>query len=124
VESRNNLIITKKNSIKLLIFFLDNFIILYVCIHQVGRRSEEFSEAQHVMRESVVQRRDMTLIDDGRESTTPVEPTSGLGGEFRDSHDTLHNSTDNTTCVERIESEDEDDINSNVRITVIYNTRL
>ncbi|KYN34093.1 USP6 N-terminal-like protein [Trachymyrmex septentrionalis] len=47
---------------------------------KVGRRSEEFSEAQHVMRESVAQRRDMTLIDDGRESTTPVEPTSGLGG--------------------------------------------
>ncbi|XP_011140555.1 USP6 N-terminal-like protein [Harpegnathos saltator] len=47
---------------------------------KVGRRSEEFSEAQHVMRESVAQRRDMALIDDGRESTTPVEPTSGLGG--------------------------------------------
>ncbi|KMQ96905.1 usp6 n-terminal-like protein [Lasius niger] len=48
--------------------------------NKVGRRSEEFSEAQHVMRESVAQRRDMALINDGRESTTPVEPTSGLGG--------------------------------------------
>ncbi|XP_039314110.1 USP6 N-terminal-like protein [Solenopsis invicta] len=48
--------------------------------NKVGRRSEEFSEAQHVMRESVAQRRDMALIDDGRESTTPVEPASGLGG--------------------------------------------
>lgn len=48
---------------------------------KVGRRSEEFSEAQHVMRESVVQRRDLALTDDDRESTTPVEPTScALGG--------------------------------------------
>jgi len=72
----------------------------------------------------VAQRRDMALIDDGRESTTPVEPTSGLGGEFRDSRDTLHdNSTDSTLRLEHTsESEDEDD--SNVRITVIYNTRL
>jgi hypothetical protein len=95
-------------------------------IRQVGRRSEEFSEAQHVMRESVAQRRDMALIDDGRESTTPVEPTSGLGGEFRDSRDTLHdNSTDSTSHVEHgSDSEDESDVDSNVRITVIYNTRL
>lgn len=78
------------------------------------------------MRESVAQRRDMALIDDGRESTTPVEPTSGLGGEFRDSRDTLHgNSTDSISRVERgSESEDEDDANSSIRITVIYNTRL
>ncbi|KAG7211279.1 hypothetical protein KM043_010584 [Ampulex compressa] len=48
---------------------------------KVGRRSEEFSEAQHVMRESVAQRRDMALTDDGRESTTPVDPAGcGLGG--------------------------------------------
>ncbi|KAF3421353.1 hypothetical protein E2986_08276 [Frieseomelitta varia] len=48
---------------------------------KVGRRSEEFSEAQHVMRESITQRRDLVLADDGRESTTPVEQTScGLGG--------------------------------------------
>ncbi|CAK9803127.1 USP6 N-terminal-like protein [Anthophora plagiata] len=48
---------------------------------KVGRRSEEFSEAQHVMRESIAQRRDLVLTDDGRESTTPVEQTScGLGG--------------------------------------------
>lgn len=78
------------------------------------------------MRESVAQRRDMALIDNGRESTTPVEPTSGLGGEFRDSRDTLHdNSTDSTSRVERgSESEDEDNADSSVRITVIYNTRL
>ncbi|OAD62092.1 USP6 N-terminal-like protein [Eufriesea mexicana] len=48
---------------------------------KVGRRTEEFSEAQHVMRESITQRRDLVLADDGRESTTPVEQTScGLGG--------------------------------------------
>ncbi|XP_043248344.1 USP6 N-terminal-like protein [Colletes gigas] len=48
---------------------------------KVGRRAEEFSEAQHVMRESITQRRDLVLVDDGRESTTPVEPTGcGLGG--------------------------------------------
>ncbi|KAI4499358.1 hypothetical protein M0802_005618 [Mischocyttarus mexicanus] len=48
---------------------------------KVGRRSEEFSEAQHMMRESVVQRRDMALVEEGRESTTPVDPSSGgLGG--------------------------------------------
>jgi len=77
------------------------------------------------MRESVAQRRDMALIDDGRESTTPVEPTSGLGGEFRDSRDTLYDSTDSISRVERdSESEDEDDADSNIRITVIYNTRL
>lgn len=78
------------------------------------------------MRESVAQRRDMALIDDGRESTTPVEPTSGLGGEFRDSRDTLHdNSTVSTSRLEHTsESEDEDDADSNVRLTVIYNTRL
>lgn len=74
----------------------------------------------------MAQRRDMALIDDGRESTTPVEPTSGLGGEFSDSRDTLHdNSTDSTSRVDRgSESEDEDNADSSVRITVIYNTRL
>lgn len=76
------------------------------------------------MRESVAQRRDMALIDDGRESTTPVEPTSGLGGEFSDSHDTLHDSTDSISRLEHgSESENEDDADSN-RITVMYNTRL
>ncbi|XP_034177541.1 USP6 N-terminal-like protein [Osmia lignaria lignaria] len=48
---------------------------------KVGRRAEEFSEAQHVMRESITQRRDTVVPDDDRESTTPVEQTScGLGG--------------------------------------------
>ena len=48
---------------------------------KVGRRTEEFSEAQHVMRESITQRRDLVLVEDDRESTTPVEPTGcGLGG--------------------------------------------
>lgn len=74
----------------------------------------------------MAQRRDMALIDDGRESTTPVEPTSGLGGEFRDSCDsTLYDSTDSTSRFEHgSESKDEDDANSNVQITIIYNTRL
>lgn len=80
------------------------------------------------MRESVAQRRDMALIDNGRESTTPVEPTSGLGGEFSDSRDnSIHdNSTDNSTSrVERdSDSEEENNIDSNAQITVIYNTRL
>lgn len=100
--------------------------IISVRFIQVGRRSEEFSEAQHVMRESVAQRRDMALIDDGRESTTPVEPTSGLGGEFRDSRDSLHgNSTDSTSHAECGEVfEDESDADSNARITIVYNTRL
>lgn len=36
------------------------------------------------MRESITQRRDLVLAEDGRESTTPVEQTScGLGGELR-----------------------------------------
>lgn len=80
------------------------------------------------MRESVAQRRDMALIDDGRESTTPVEPTNGLGGEFRDSRNTLHDSS--TNSISRVESggesEDEDDTDDlNVRKTIIiYNTRL
>lgn len=35
------------------------------------------------MRESITQRRDLVLAEDGRESTTPVEQTScGLGGEL------------------------------------------
>lgn len=97
-------------------------------IHQVGRRTEEFSEAQHVMRESVAQRRDMALIDDGRESTTPVEPTSGLGGEFRDSHDTLHDiSIDSISRAEHssdTEDAESDAADPNVRIMVLYNTRL
>lgn len=82
------------------------------------------------MRESVAQRRDMALIDNGRESTTPVEPTSGLGGEFSDSRDnSIHdNSTDNSTSrIERdsdSEEENTDNTDSNVRTTVIYNTRL
>lgn len=96
-------------------------------IYQVGRRSEEFSEAQHVMRESVAQRRDMALIDDGRESTTPVEPTSGLGGEFRSSHETLYDtSIDSISYAERSsDSENVDDnADSSGRITITYNTRL
>lgn len=49
---------------------------------KVGRRSEEFSEAQHLMRESVTQRRDMAVTVESRGSSTPVDPTvcSGLGG--------------------------------------------
>ncbi|XP_017892525.1 USP6 N-terminal-like protein [Ceratina calcarata] len=49
---------------------------------KVGRRNEEFSEAQHVMRESITQRREMVVVtEDGRGSTTPVEQTScALGG--------------------------------------------
>lgn len=80
------------------------------------------------MRESVAQRRDMALIDNGRESTTPVEPISGLGGEFSDSRDnSIHdNSTDNSTSRVDRDSDSEEEINtdSNARITVIYNTRL
>ncbi|XP_015602520.1 USP6 N-terminal-like protein [Cephus cinctus] len=49
---------------------------------KVGRRSEEFSEAQHVMRDSVTQRRDMAVMEETRDSSTPVDPVScgGLGG--------------------------------------------
>lgn len=76
----------------------------------------------------MAQRRDMALIDNGRESTTPVEPTSGLGGEFSDSRDnSIHdNSTDNSTSrAERdSDSEEENNTDSNVRMTIIYNTRL
>ncbi|XP_046604609.1 USP6 N-terminal-like protein isoform X1 [Neodiprion virginianus] len=49
---------------------------------KVGRRSEEFSEAQHVMRESVAQRRDVASSEGTRENSTPVDPAGcgGLGG--------------------------------------------
>lgn len=58
----------------------------------------------------MAQRRDMALIDDGRESTTPVEPTSGLGGEFRVSHETLHDtSTDSISRGDRSNDDAEDD---------------
>ncbi|XP_012273830.1 USP6 N-terminal-like protein [Orussus abietinus] len=50
--------------------------------NKVGRRTEEFSEAQHMMREAVAQRRDMAVIEETRGSSTPVDPTGcgGLGG--------------------------------------------
>ncbi|XP_051163272.1 USP6 N-terminal-like protein isoform X1 [Leptopilina boulardi] len=49
---------------------------------KVGRRAEEFSEAQQVTRETVVNRRDMAVIEENRESSTPVEPANcgSLGG--------------------------------------------
>lgn len=84
------------------------------------------------MRESVAQRRDMALIDDGRESTTPVEPTSGLGGEFRVSRETLHDtSTDSTSRDGRSNDDAEDDDavsdaddDSDISIKITHNTRL
>ena len=49
---------------------------------KVGRRAEEFSEAQHTMRESVVQRRTMAEeAEDARSSSPPADPTNG-GGDF------------------------------------------
>ncbi|XP_074101677.1 USP6 N-terminal-like protein isoform X2 [Cotesia typhae] len=49
---------------------------------KVGRRAEEFSEAQTVLRESVAQRRDMASIEDPRGSPIPGDPpsSSDLGG--------------------------------------------
>ncbi|KAG8038161.1 hypothetical protein G9C98_006486 [Cotesia typhae] len=43
---------------------------------KVGRRAEEFSEAQTVLRESVAQRRDMASIEDPRGSPIPGDPPS------------------------------------------------
>lgn len=97
---------------------------------QVGRRSEEFSEAQHMMRESVVQRRDMALVEEGRESTTPVDPSSGggLGGKFESSDNTTHNSRDITICRPIYEGDADEksdtEIDSAIDIILIYNTRL
>lgn len=102
----------------------------YFNVVQVGRRSEEFSEAQHVMRESITQRRDLVLADDGRESTTPVEQTScGLGGELRYSEKIVHGNTDTCLLYSKQESiiKDEDKDNTDIDeidIMVIYNTRL
>ncbi|XP_034947278.1 USP6 N-terminal-like protein [Chelonus insularis] len=49
---------------------------------KVGRRAEEFSEAQIVLRESVAQRRDLAVLEDNRNSPIPGDPPSGsdLGG--------------------------------------------
>lgn len=51
-------------------------------IIQVGRRAEEFSDAQHVLRESVAQRREMATVEETRSSPLPGDPPSGseLGG--------------------------------------------
>lgn len=77
------------------------------------------------MRESVAQRRDMALIDDGRESTTPVEPAGGLGGEFRGSHDTLHDtSTDSISRGECSSDAEHADSDADSIVTVAYHTRL
>lgn len=46
------------------------------------------------MRESITQRRDLVLAEDGRESTTPVEQTScGLGGELRYNKNIVNSNT-------------------------------
>lgn len=83
------------------------------------------------MRESITQRRDLVLADDGRESTTPVEQTScGLGGELRYSENIVHGNTD--TCLlhskqESIIKDEEKDKSTDtdeIDIMVIYNTRL
>ncbi|KAK0081654.1 hypothetical protein PV325_011816 [Microctonus aethiopoides] len=49
---------------------------------KVGRRAEEFSDAQHVLRESVAQRREMATVEETRSSPLPGDPPSGseLGG--------------------------------------------
>ncbi|CAG5081350.1 Similar to Usp6nl: USP6 N-terminal-like protein (Mus musculus) [Cotesia congregata] len=60
---------------------------------KVGRRAEEFSEAQTVLRESVAQRREMATIEDPRGSPIPGDPpsSSDLGGisENQTTHDVL-----------------------------------
>lgn len=97
---------------------------------QVGRRTEEFSEAQHVMRESITQRRDLVLVEDDRESTTPVEPTGcGLGGELRYSENIVHGNIN--ACFLHCEQEGivkdtktDKDRDSEIDIMIVYNTRL
>ncbi|XP_043286925.1 USP6 N-terminal-like protein isoform X2 [Venturia canescens] len=60
---------------------------------KVGRRAEEFSEAQHAMRESVAQRRTMAEeIEDTRNSPTPADASSG--GDFTGSKFSLDPSLD------------------------------
>lgn len=46
---------------------------------QVGRRAEEFSEAQHTMRESVVERSNRAVEV---EDSSPIPPDSTAGGDF------------------------------------------
>lgn len=82
-----------------------------------------------MMRESVVQRRDMALVEEGRESTTPVDPSSGgLGGKFESSVNTTHNSRDITICRPIYEGDADEksdtEIDSAIDIILIYNTRL
>lgn len=51
-------------------------------IIQVGRRAEEFSEAQLVLRESVSHRRELAVTEETHSSPIPADPPSGsdLGG--------------------------------------------
>ena len=97
----------------------------------MGRRAEEFSEAQEVTRESTVQRRDMAVIEENRESSTPVEPSNcgSLGGELttrsRDIHANTSARTSDAFSSEISSSEDSLSNSSDSNINVlIYNTRL
>lgn len=82
------------------------------------------------MRESITQRRDLVLVDDGRESTTPVEPTGcGLGGELQYSENIVHGNISTCLLHSKRESilkdmEKDKDRDSKIDIMVIYNTRL
>ncbi|XP_066586771.1 USP6 N-terminal-like protein [Prorops nasuta] len=55
---------------------------------KVGRRSAEFSEAQHVMRESVTQRRDMAdmaVVEENGENTTYIDGKYSYDSRIEDS---------------------------------------
>lgn len=97
----------------------------------MGRRAEEFSEAQQTTRETVVNRRDMAVIEENRETSTPVEPANcgSLGGEFttrtREIHANTSARTSDAFSSENSSSNDSLSHSSDSNINVlIYNTRL
>lgn len=75
------------------------------------------------MRESITQRRDTVVVaEDGRESTTPVEPTvCGLGGELHDNVNAYFLHCEQESIMDSKKDNDKD---SKTNITVVYNTRL
>ena len=97
-------------------------------LFQVGRRAEEFSEAQVLMRESVVQRRQTIVIEEENvETSTPIEPANrgSLGGELITHESVTHTDISTTNAVNTNEKDVRDNcIDSNINVLLIYNTRL
>lgn len=109
--------------------------------HQVGRRAEEFSEAQILMRESVMQRRQTLVMEDDEEeeegglennmdNLTTIQPANlnSLGGELIAHECETQTEISTPRNDDNLNSKDEARDccvdNSNINVILIYNTRL